>query len=121
MVLAINGTDISTFIQEGGYKYQLNDIEAPDSGRTLDGIMHRGRVSQKVRLDITCRQLATSEISMVLQAINPEYVEVTYLDPKEGTMVTKTFYSNNKPATCLVQTKIGKEKWSSFSFPLVEQ
>lgn len=121
MVLWINGMDLTHFIQEGGYKYQLNDIEAPDAGRTLDGVMHRGRVSQKVRLDITCRQLTTLEISAVLKVIDPEFVEVAYLDPKEGREVTKTFYSNNKPATCLIQFSDGDEKWGSFSFPLVEK
>ena len=121
MVLQIGGVDISPYIEAGGYSYTLNDLEASDSGRTMDGTMHRARISQKVKLDITCRSMRTAEISAVLTAINPAFVEATYLDPKEGGMRTATFYSNNKPATCLVQNEEGEELWNGISFPLVER
>lgn len=103
-----------------GLKWERADVEAPDAGRTLDGIMHRGRVSTKIRLDVTCRPLTASEAHTVLQAIQPEWVTVTYDDPLYGT-VTKTMYSNNIPASFLICHKDGTEWWGGIAFPLIEQ
>lgn len=120
MVLEVNGVDLTSYLVEGGYKYTLNDVDK-SSGRTLDGTMWRQRVGQKVKLELTCRQLTTEELSVVLNAIDPQFVTVTFVDPKYGGTRTAEFYSNNKPATCLVQLSPGVEKWSSVSFPLIER
>ena len=121
MTFRIDGIDIAPYIAFGGVKWQRNDVDAPNSGRTLDGLMHRGRVASKIRLDVTCRPLKTAEISIVLNAIYPEYVTVEYDDPQAGGIVTRTMYSNNNPATFLMRKKNGDEYWSEISFPLIEQ
>ena len=120
MTLTINGVDMLPFIAYQGLKWQRSDVEAPDAGRTLDGIMHRGRVATKIRLDVTCRPLTASEASTVLNAILPEFVSVTYTDPMSG-LVTKTMYSNNNPASFLMRKSDGTEYWSGITFPLIEQ
>lgn len=117
MVLKINGTDILRFVEEKGVKWQRNDMDGPNAGRTMDGIMHRERVASKVRLDVTCLPLKTEDAKTVLNAIYPEYVEVEYLDPMHG-IVTKTMYSNNNPATYMnTQTDL----WEGINFPLIER
>lgn len=121
MTFQINGVDMTPYIKYQGVKWQRSDVDAPNSGRTLDGIMHRGRVATKVRLDVSCRPLKTAEISIVLQAIYPEFVTVTYDDPQQGGVVTRTMYSNNNPATFLGRKPNGEEFWSEISFPLIEQ
>lgn len=120
MVLTIDGVDIMPYIFRQGVKWQRSDLDAPDSGRTLDGVMHRGRVASKIRLDITCRPLKQSEASIVLNAIFPEWVSVTYTDPMSG-LVTKRMYSNNNPASYLVKHKDGTEWWDGITFPLIEE
>lgn len=115
-----SAVDMTPYIASGGVKWSRNDIDSPNTGRTLDGLMHRGRVSTKIRLDITCRPLKASELSIVLTAIYPEYVTVTYTDPMLGT-VTKTMYSNNNPASYLFKRPDGTEWWSGITFPLVER
>ena len=62
--------------------------------------------------------MLTEEASVVLSAIYPEYVTVTYLDPMEGTIVTKVMYSNNNPASYLIEKDNG-EYWDGIEFPLV--
>ena len=55
-------TDITPYIAAQGLKWSRNDIDAENSGRdTQDGLMHRKRVSQKIRLDISCKPLLLSE------------------------------------------------------------
>ncbi len=108
------------YLAEDGIKWTRFDVEAPDTGRTLDGMMHRGRVASKVRLDITCRPLQSSEIMVVLGAIMPEYVTVRYIDPQDGA-VTKTMYSNNIPTICATVNNDGTCIWKGLSFPLIER
>lgn len=64
----------------------------------MDGTMYRDRITTKFRIDVTCRPLTAQEASIVLSAIQPEYVTVTYTDPISNTTKTATAYSNNIPA-----------------------
>ena len=117
---SVNGISLVNYLAEDGIKWTRFDVEAPDTGRTLDGVMHRGRVASKVRLDITCRPLQSSEIMVVLGAIMPEYVTVRYIDPQDGA-VTKTMYSNNIPTICATVNSDGTAVWKGLTFPLIER
>ena len=117
---SVNGISLVNYLAEDGIKWTRFDVEAPDTGRTLDGVMHRGRVASKVRLDITCRPLQSSEIMVVLGAIMPEYVTVRYIDPQDGA-VTKTMYSNNIPTICATVNPDGTAVWKGLTFPLIER
>ena len=119
MTFLIDGVDISPYVGFRGFKWTRNDIDGPDAGRTMDGRMHRLRVATKIRLDITCRPLKGSEARILLNAIQPEYVNVTYDDPMYGT-VTKRMYSNNNPASYMLRKPNGTEWWDGITFPLVE-
>ena len=116
----VNGVNLTNYLAEDGIRWTRFDVEAPDTGRTLDGVMHRGRVASKVRLDITCRPLKSAEAQTVLQAIYPEYVTVRYTDPQYGP-VTKTMYSNNIPTLCATVYEDGTAIWKELSFPLIER
>ena len=116
----VNGVSLLNYLAEDGIKWTRFDVEAPDTGRTLDGVMHRGRVATKVRLDVTCRPLTSAEASIVLRAILPEYVTVRYIDPQDGS-VTRTMYSNNIPTICATVNPDGTALWKDLSFPLIER
>ena len=120
MILEINGVDMTPYIAFGGVKWTRSDIDSPNTGRTMDGTMQRGRVTTKIRLDITCRPLKDTQVQTVLNAIYPEFVTVRYTDPMSG-VVTKTMYSNNNPATYLIRRKNGIELWNGITFPLIER
>ena len=117
MVMKINGIDMTPYIAQKGIKWQRNDLDGENAGRTMDGTMFRERVSSKVRLDITCLPLSSEEASVVLNAIYPEYVEVEYTDPMYGDCI-KTMYSNNNPATYI---NASLDRWEGISFPLIER
>lgn len=121
MTLTINGVDIIPFVAYGGLAYQHSDIDASNSGRTLDATMHRGRIASKVRWDVTCRPLTSVETQTVLNAIAPEWVTVTYTDPMLGIDVTKTMYSNNRKASFLQKKRNGQELWKVDTFPIIEK
>lgn len=120
MILKINGVDFLPFIAKQGVKWQRNDIDAANSGRTMDGTMQRGRVTTKARLDITCRPLTAEEAMTVLNTIFPEYIYVDYYDPMVGYRYNVEMYSNNTPASFLIE-KPEDDWWSGITFPLIER
>lgn len=119
MTLTVNSVNMIPYVAYQGLKWSRNDVESPNAGRTLDGVMHRGRVATKIRLDITCRILTSAELSIVLNAILPQTISVTYSDPMYGN-VTKTMYSNNNPAEYCIKSANGTEYWHNVTFSLIE-
>lgn len=119
-VCEIDGVDITPYIAFGGFKWQRSDVEGSSAGRDLSGELHRDRVAAKRRLDITCRPLTAEEAKKVLTLIMPEWVKVKYTDPQAG-IVTRTMYSNNNPASFMMQKPNGQSYWSGITFPLIER
>ena len=119
MTLSISGTDITPYIAFGGVKWSRGDVDGANAGRTQDGTLERDRVAIKYRWDITCRPLTASELSTILTLIEPEFVSVAYTDPKDNTVKTAQYYSNNFPATYLIRRSNGEELWSGLTFPLI--
>lgn len=114
-------TDLTPYIAAQGLKWSRNDIDAQNSGRdTQDGLMHRKRVAQKKRLDITCRPLLQAELTTVLNAIEPQWLQVRYYDPKENATVTKIMYTSTVPASFFFDDGI-KQYWTGVEFPLIER
>ena len=120
MTLTVNGVDMTPYIARGGFNWQRNDLDGQNTGRNLAGYLRRNRVATKIRLDITCRLLKSSEAQTVLSAIMPEHVTVKYYDPCSGKVVTKTMYSNNNPASFQLRKPDGTVWWSGITFPLIE-
>ena len=65
------GIDIIGLIEE--IKWSENDLDAPNAGRTLDGLMHRGKVTSKHRADIKLLPEKASTINPVLAIVRNEY------------------------------------------------
>ena len=119
--IQIDGVDITDYIAHQGVQWSRNDIDGPNSGRTLSGLMIRDRVATKIRLDITCRPMRRTELNTLLNLIYPVFVTVTYEDPMQG-LVSKTMYANNNKATFLFpRPGDAEEYWTSVTFPLVER
>lgn len=133
--IKIDGTDITNYIAFNGVKWSRNDIDGPNAGRSMSGLMIRDRVATKIRLYITCRPLNQDELHTLLNLILPEFVTVTYDDPLYG-IVSKTMYANNHGAQFMLkkQPHVSElwrmchgtepdpvEYWTSVSFPLIER
>ena len=131
--IKINGTDITDMIAFHGLKWSRYDVDGPNTGRTMSGLMVRDRVATKIRLDVTCRPLTNDELHTLLNLILPEFVTVTYDDPQDG-LVTRTMYANNNVAEFAilkhydvpdtmwyVNPRQDVEYWDGITFPLVER
>ena len=100
------------------FDYKLSDVSAPDAGRTEDALMHKMRIAQKVHIELSWPYLTTEAVSTILNAFNPEYINVEYLDPKAGGYVTKRFYVGDRSAPSY-NTFMGL--WTNVSFNIIEQ
>ena len=80
MIFKIDGTDILKYVASDGLKYTRSDLDGPNAGRTLDGVMHRDRVASKIRWDVTCHPLQEEDLAVVLSLIQPENILIYKLD-----------------------------------------
>ncbi len=75
------------------------DLSAPDAGRLESGRMLKKRVGKADRLDLEWKVIKRIDAATVLQAFDPEYILVEYLDAKKGDWRTEHFYSGDMQTT----------------------
>lgn len=100
------------------YVYELEDTSEPDAGRTEDTVMQKKRNGQLVKIQLAWRNIKTEVVTEILQAFDPEYITVCYLDAKQGKYVTSEFYVGNRSAplySSILNT------WSNVSFNIIER
>ena len=114
----INTVDSAKIPSPSGFQWEREDLSDSSAGRTEDGKMHKNRIGSKVALSLSWQNISTSDVSKILNAFEPEYVKVKYLDPQEGDFTEKTFYVGNRSAP-LYNSKLGV--WSNVSFKIIEQ
>lgn len=100
------------------YIWKLEDVSAADAGRTEDTVMHKNRVGQLVGLELSWQNISTADVSEILRAFNPQYINVCYLDAMHGKYVTSEFYVGNRSAPMYNATK---GLWSNVSFNIIER
>ena len=94
-VFKIGEHDYTAFLAEDGLAPVRNDLDADGSGRNLlDGLMYRARIAQKDKWTVKFNRLPELIVKSIAADINPEYVEITMLDPKTNRHITKTYYTS---------------------------
>lgn len=120
MTFTVNNVNLIPYVASEGFKWSLNDLDSEEAGRTLDGVMHRGRVGYKRKLQVECRPLNSTQASIVLNAILPEFVTVVLTDPLVGGDYTCTMYCSTRPADMKIAFD-DDELWDGISFSLIER
>lgn len=100
------------------YQYELYDVSDTDAGRTEDTKMDKKRIGQCVKLILEWDNLTTAQVSAILQAFNPEYINVRYLDARLGTYRTSEFYVGDRTAP-LYNATLGV--WENVAFNIIER
>ena len=112
--------DITPWIAWQGLTFSRNDVDSPDAGRTMSGLMMRGRVASKEKMEIKTVQLTRAQVSALETLLFPETIQVRVTPyPRTNAAHTMTMYSNNVKATYIIHRANG-EDLQSLSFPLVE-
>lgn len=100
------------------YVWSLSDVSTDDAGRTEDMTMHKNRKGQAVTLQLSWRYVTTLVASQILRAFNPEYINVLYLDPKEGGAKRRDFYVGDRNAP-MYNGALGL--WEEISFTIIQR
>lgn len=112
-IRAVDGKQVAC---PASYQWKLEDVSSPDAGRSENGTMHKERIGQTVKIELSWNGVTTEEASAILKAFNPEYILVEYLDPMYGDYVTKEFYVGNRSAPMY---NAAKNLWQNVSFNII--
>ena len=112
--------DITDLIAWQGLTFSLNSVDAPDAGRDMSGLVHRGMVAIKEKMNIQTVQLTRAQVAalFVYFQLDAFYVRV---NPYPNTNASKILhvYTNNVKTTYVIHRQSG-EDLQSLSFPLIE-
>lgn len=97
----VNGIDMIPFLVEGGVVWADEDIDGSDSGRTMDGVMHRELIATKDKHTLRFRELELDEIRLVKSAFKSQYVlvETNFHPGTAGNLIFTMYNSSRKAAT----------------------
>ena len=102
------------------YSWTLQDVSAPDAGRTEDALMHKDRIAQKRKIAIAWRMKDPSTAAAILQAFDPEYISVRYWDVKDNQYETRDFYVGDREAPVKFWW-VGRHMIETISFDIIER
>lgn len=112
-IMSVDGASVPC---PSSYKWSEEDLSESDAGRTEDGVMSKQRIGQVVKLEFEWQNVSLEDAAVILQAFDPEYITVKYLDAKQGKFVTSDFYVGNR-STPLYNTRLGL--WEKISFNII--
>lgn len=119
-VITSSWLDITPLIAWQGVTFSRNDVDSSDSGRDMSGLMHRGRVAVKEKMQVQTIQLRRDQLQRLLSAIYPMSIMVRVTPyPLTNASHTMSMYTNNVKVTYTMQDNNGEEL-QSVSFPLIE-
>ena len=124
-VFTINGVDFVPFIVENGLSWGRNDVDSPEAGQMVNGVMRRDRIIMRRKLEVTTlnKRFTNEQMKTIQQAIYPQWVEVSFPDALEGAILTRNFYSNNIVVNVARFDRATRELYwqGGFKFPLIEE
>lgn len=108
--------DYSDMVQLSGVGWKRNDLDADGSGRTLDGLMHRSKVTDKRTLEYSLMPDRQSRYASLDTDLSQVEFEAQYED-LHG-VLTKTFYCSSFSAT--LDQDAASPEWSGGGFTMIE-
>lgn len=118
-VLMINGHDYSHYIQRKGVAWKRNDLDGNDSGRTLDGIMHRAFIATKRTCTYSLMDMPRGKLAELDTDLSAESFSATYLD-LHGVQTREFYCSSFSASTDEVDEETGESYWTDASFTMIE-
>lgn len=100
--------------------WSLQDVSIGDSGRDDTGYMYKGRVTQKVKLELEWSAVTPDVASKILKAFNPEYVNVRYFDPMANAYKIIEAYIGDRSAPTKIWT-VNNKIYETVAFDVIER
>ena len=102
------------------YVAGIEDLSSEQTGRTLDGVMHKDVVASKDYYECKWIFLAWEDMATILNAINEkESFDFTYADPRvPNRFITNKFYVGERSGSAL-NLSDPKKSWKSLTLKFV--
>ena len=119
-ILKINGQAI---INPIALTWQESDLESSDgTGRNQFGAMFRDRIAIKKKLSVSFPPMNDTEISTLLNAIEPVFFDLEYPDPKLGTRHIMSVYVEDRSVPVYMYDKtLNQWIWQGLSINFIER
>ena len=101
-------------------EWSLQDVSIGYSGRDDSGLMFKGRITQKRKIVLEWAGKKPADAKIILEAFNPEYVDVKFFDPLIGDMTTKTMYVGDRTSPVKIWT-VNNKIYETISFDIIER
>lgn len=113
--------DITRRIVQGGFSMSENDLDSPNAGRTLDGIMYRGKVTEKNRADIKLVDIKEVDLAPILAILRNEYFTCeTDMFTGKGVLVMEMYNSTRKYSVVIIDSD-GVAWYQDVSFNIIQR
>lgn len=89
--------DFSGKIQRKGISWSRDDLDGEESGRTMDGVMHRAKVAVKRNMSFKLMKMSREDLAYLDDCLSQETFTLRYFD-LHGSM-EKEFYCSQLKAT----------------------
>lgn len=119
-MLTINGVKIAT---PSKFTITLNDLDSEETGRSLDGNLHRDVIGTNFRtIDLEWKTMTRNELQTLLAQVSNKTFTVVYYDPIQDTRISKIMYAGNRKIDMYnyVLGKDGSPIWTDISVSLIQ-
>ena len=100
----------------------ISDLDTNESGRSIDGNLHRDVIGTNFRkIDLTWKTMTREDLKKFLNAVSKTNFMVTYYDPIQDAMVKKTMYASDRKVDMynfIIDN--GKPLWLDISVSLIQ-
>lgn len=121
MILSAGGVSVDIIEDIEEIKWSENDLDSPNSGRTLDGLMHRGKVTSKRRADIKLLPVKAERVNEIFPIIRHQYFTcLTNIVPAESDL-TMQMYNSTRSGGVMIITTDGDVKHKDVAFNIIQR
>lgn len=116
-MIAVGGVNLPS---PSKFEWNIQDVSLGESGRDDTGYMFKARVTRKRKINLEWQGVKPSVAKTLLEAFQPEYVNVTYFDPLDGASATRTFYTGDQALPVKIWSTDNKI-YETVSFNIIER
>lgn len=118
-LLMIDGQQMPT---PSKFNITLNDLDSEETGRSIDGNLHRDVIGTNFRtIELEWRTMTRADLKKLLNAVSKTNFEVIYYDPIQDARIKKTMYAGNRKVDMynyIIDN--GKPLWVDISVSLIQ-
>lgn len=113
----INGVAIPT---PSEYGFDIEDLSSEQSGRTLDGVMHKDVVAVKDYYTVTWKHLSWQQTASLLALVNGKTkITLTYVDPRQPNIILVNQFYVGKRSGKANNLNNPKNTWKDVTFQFI--